>query len=262
MIRYMWNNTKESMVFDVLRFIYVIAGDLHRVWMIPKMGYMSRHPEKYSEKVRYEYDRHCISIMKKRGRITTDAYGMENLPKEGGYVMFANHQGKYDALGIMDSHDKPCSIVMDADRSYIPLVKQFIDLVNGKRIKLNDIRQAAGIIKEVTNEVKQGRKFIIFPSGGYEHRNGNVVDTFKAGSFKSAMRAKAPIVPVALVDSWKVFDLWSLRRVVTKVFYLKPLYYEDYKDMKSVQVCELVYNRICEAVRMAEEGRIEEAALK
>ena len=76
------------------------------------------------------------------------------------------------------------------------------------------------------------------------------------------MRAKAPIVPVALVDSWKVFDLWSLRRVVTKVFYLKPLYYEDYKDMKSVQVCELVYNRICEAVRMAEEGRIEEAALK
>lgn len=250
------------MVIDVLRFIFVIAGDLHRVWMIPKMGYMSRHPEKYSEQIRYEYDRHCINIMKKRGRITTEAYGMENLPKEGGYVMFANHQGKYDALGIMDSHDKPCSIVMDADRSYIPLVKQFIDLVNGKRIKLNDIRQAAGIIKEVTNEVKQGRKFIIFPSGGYEHRNGNVVDAFKAGSFKSAMRAKAPIVPVALVDSWKVFDLWSLRRVVTKVFYLKPLYYEDYKDMKSVQVCELVYNRICEAVRMAEEGRIEEAALK
>ena len=203
----------------MLRFIYVILGNLHRVWMIPKMGYYSRHPEKYSEKFRYDYDRHCIAIMKKRGRIITNAYGINNLPEDGGYVMFANHQGKYDALGIMDSHNKPCSIVMDADRSYMPLVRQFIDLVQGKRIKLDDLRQAAGIISEVSEEVKQGRKFIIFPSGGYEHRNGNYVDPFKPGCFKGAIRAKAPIVPVAIVNSWKVFDLWSLRRVVTQVFY-------------------------------------------
>ena len=211
----------------MLRFFYVILGNLHRIWMIPTMEYYAKHPEKYSEKFRYEYDRHCITIMKKRGRITTNAYGVGNLPKEGGYIMFANHQGKYDALGIMDSHNNPCSIVMDADRSYMPLVKQFIDLVQGKRIKLDDLRQAAGIISEVSEEVKQGRKFIIFPSGGYEHRNGNYVDPFKPGCFKGAIRAKAPIVPVAIVNSWKVFDLWSLRRVVTQVFYLKPMFYYE-----------------------------------
>jgi len=230
--------------------------------MIPAMGHYARHPEKYSEKFRYEYDRHCITLMKKRGRINTVAYGIENLPEEGGYVMFANHQGKYDALGIMDSHNNPCSIVMDADRSYIPLVKQFIDLVQGKRIKLDDLRQAAGIIKEVSDEVKQGRKFIIFPSGGYTHRNGNFVDPFKPGSFKGATRVKAPIVPVAIVDSWKVFDLWSLRRIVTKVFYLKPLFYDDYKDMNTKEVCNIVYKRICSAVRLAEEGDCKNALLQ
>lgn len=246
----------------MLRFIYVILGNLHRVWMIPKMGYYSRHPEKYSEKFRYEYDRHCIAIMKKRGRITTNAYGINNLPEDGGYVMFANHQGKYDALGIMDSHNMPCSIVMDADRSYMPLVRQFIDLVQGKRIKLDDLRQAAGIISEVSEEVKQGRKFIIFPSGGYEHRNGNYVDPFKPGCFKGAIRAKAPIVPVAIVNSWKVFDLWSLRRVVTQVFYLKPLLYDDYKDMKSNAISDLVYDRICAAVKCAEQGDFASAAIQ
>lgn len=56
--------------------------------MIPKMGYYSRHPEKYSEQFRYEYDRYAINLMKKTGRITTEGFGMENLPKEGGYVMF------------------------------------------------------------------------------------------------------------------------------------------------------------------------------
>lgn len=245
----------------MIRFFYVILGNLHRVWMIPKMGYMARHPEKYSEELRYEYDRHAIRLMNNRGRIRTEAYGMEHLPEEGGYVMFANHQGKYDALGIMLSHDKPCSVVMDDARSYMPLVKQFIDLVEGKRMKLNDLRQAAGIIREVGNEVKTGRKFIIFPSGGYKHRNGNYVDPFKPGSFKSAMRVRAPIVPVALVDSWKVFDLWSLRRVRTKVLYLKPLYYEEYKGMSSVEICNQVYERICRAVYLAE-NNIEEAVLQ
>lgn len=227
--------------------------------MIPKMGYMSRHPEKYSKEYRYNYDKHAIRLMNRAGHIHTDAYGMEHLPKEGGYVMFPNHQGKYDALGIMLFHEKPCSIVMDDARSHGPLVKQFIDLVEGKRMKLDDLRQAAGIIREVTNEVKEGKRFIIFPAGGYSHRNGNYVDPFKPGSFKSAMRAKAPIVPVALVDSWKVFDLWSLRKIATKVIFLKPLDYENYKNMNSREVAEVVYQRICKAVKEAQKGNMDEA---
>ena len=232
----------------------MIAGNLYRAWMIPKMGYYSRHPEKYSEQFRYEYDRYAINLTKKTGRITTEGFGMENLPKEGGYVMFSNHQGKYDALGIMHTHDKPCSVVMDDARSHGPLVKQFIDLVEGKRLKIDNLKQAAGIIKEVTREVKEGRKFIIFPSGGYEHRNGNYVDEFKPGAFKSAMKAKAPIVPVAIVDSWKVFDLWSLRKVKTEVFYLKPMLYDEYKDKKSVEISSIIHKRICAAVELAQNG--------
>lgn len=246
----------------VLRFIYVIVCHLHRIWMIPKMGYLARHPERYSETYRYEYDRFAIRLMKKRGRITTKAYGIGNLPKKGGYVMFANHQGKYDALGIMSTHDAPCSLVMDDARSHMPLVKQFLDLVQGKRMKLDDLRQSARVIREVSEEVKRGRRFIIFPSGGYEHRNGNFVDAFKPGSFKSAMRARVPIVPVAIVDSWKVFDLWSLRRVCTQVYYLKPICYEEYQGMKSVEVTKLVYQRICDAVRAAEQGHPEIAVQK
>lgn len=55
----------------------MIAGNLYRAWMIPKMGYYSRHPEKYSERFRYEYDRYAINLMKKTGRITTEGFGME-----------------------------------------------------------------------------------------------------------------------------------------------------------------------------------------
>lgn len=133
--------------------------------MIPTMGYYAKHDDKYSEEFRYQYTLKVIRQMMKTGRITTSAYGTENLPKEGGYVMFANHQGKYDALGIMHTHEKPCSVVMDDARSHGPLVREFIDLVQGERMKLHDLRQAAAVIKEVACEVEKGRKFIIFPSG-------------------------------------------------------------------------------------------------
>ena len=116
----------------MLRFIYVILLNLFRApYMIPKMRREADHPEKYSAEERYELARHCIRLMKVTGGIHTKAYGQENLPKEGGYMMYPNHQGKYDALGIVYTHRRPCSIVMDKAKSNTILVKEFIDLLEG-----------------------------------------------------------------------------------------------------------------------------------
>ena len=82
----------------MLKFIYVILMNLFRApYMIPKMHKEADHPEKYSEEERYELARHVIRLMKTTGGIKTKAYGLENLPSEGGYMMYPNHQGKYDA---------------------------------------------------------------------------------------------------------------------------------------------------------------------
>lgn len=70
---------------------------------------------------------------------------------------------------------------------------------------IKDVRQAMKIILEISEEAAKGKRFILFPEGGYDH-NRNTVEDFKAGSFKSAVRAKVPIVPVALIDSYKVFN--------------------------------------------------------
>ena len=82
---------QKEKVKVVLRFIYVILGNLHRAWMIPKMGYYARHVEKYSEEFRYEYDRYAIRLMNHTGRIKTKAYGMEHLPKEGVRLLWMMH---------------------------------------------------------------------------------------------------------------------------------------------------------------------------
>ena len=227
----------------MLRFIQVIVYNLTRIYMIPKIAYKAKHAEKYSEEECYEYARLAIRRMMKAGHITTKRFGVENLPKEGGYMMFPNHQGKYDALGIMYAHDAPCSVVMDDAKSHQLLVSQFVDLVHGKRLVKNDLRRSVSIIKELAEDTRNGRKFIIFPEGGYCH-NHNTLGEFKPGCFKSAMKAKVPIIPVALIDSYKVFEEWSLKKVETQVHFLKAIPFEEYREMTTVEIAALVKERI------------------
>ena len=90
-------------------FIVIISCFFLILYYVPKMSYYARHGEKYDEETCYRMVQVMIEHVKKRGRIETVASGMENLPTEGGYIMFANHQGKYDALGVISVHEKPCT---------------------------------------------------------------------------------------------------------------------------------------------------------
>lgn len=229
----------------MLRFIYVIITNLFRApYIITKMRYMADHPEKYAENQRYQLTKQVIGYMMKSGNIKTQVFGTENLPKSKGYIITPNHQGKYNALGIILSHEKPCSLVMDLKKSNTILVSEFLDLLQGKRMSVHDVRQAMKIIQGISKELKTGRNFIIFPEGGYKFNNRNRLGEFKAGSFKSAVMAKAPIVPVAIFDSYKVFNSFYLGKVITQVHFLKPLYYEEYKFLKTVEIAALVKKQI------------------
>lgn len=233
----------------MIKFIYVILMNLFRApYIIPKMKKEAEHPEKYSEEERYELARHVIRLMKATGAIQTKAYGKENLPTEGGYMMYPNHQGKYDALGIIHTHKNPCSLVMDKAKSNTILVKEFVDLLGGKRLDKKDVRQALTIINEVSKEVNEGKRYILFPEGGYDFNNKNRVCDFKAGSFKIALKTKAPIVPVALIDSYKVFNSFCFGPVTTQVHYLKPILSEEYGSLKTHEIAALVRNRIQEKI--------------
>lgn len=233
----------------MLKFIYVIIMNLFRApYMIPRMRKEADHPEKYSETERYELARYVIRLIKVTGGVHTKAYGKENLPEDGGYMMYPNHQGKYDALGIIYTHKNPCSLVMDKAKSNTILIREAVDLIGGKRLDKKDVRQALTIINEVSEDVKQGRRYILFPEGGYDYNNRNNVCEFKAGSFKIALKTKAPIIPVALIDSYKVFNSFSVGPVTTQVHYLKPIYYEEYGSLKTPEIAALVRDRIQEKI--------------
>ena len=84
---------------------------------------------------------------------------------------------------------------------------------------------------------------------------GNRLLDFKGGSFKSAQKAKCPVVPVALIDSYKAFDTKSIARQTVQVHFLEPIPYEEYQGMKTTQLAAIVKERIEKKISEVEEGK-------
>ena len=148
---------------------------------------------------------------------------------------------------MIDTCHIPFSIVMRKDLENLPLLKQVLKALDGKTIDREDPRQGMQIINEMAQEMMKGRNYVIFPEGT-RSRNGNILGDFKGGTFKSAVKAKAPIVPVALIDSFKPFDIKDTKSVDVQIHYLQPLYYEEYKDIKTVEIAQLVKSRIVDKI--------------
>ncbi len=233
------NNFYHTILINIHRIVYYVLKA--RIWM--------RHLDKHSEKECYALANEMITLMNESSGYKTIACGTEKLPKEGGYMLYPNHQGKYDVLGIFNSHKEPCSFVMDEKRSHLILVAEFLGLVRGKVLKQDDPRQTITVFKEMAEELKNGRKYILFPEGGYKENNRNIVESFKPGSFKLAQMSHVPIVPVALVDSYRVYNSDYRGPVTTYVYYLDPIYYEEYKGLKTREIAQIVEDRIKEAIK-------------
>lgn len=199
--------------------------------------------EKYDNVTRYAFLRKIAPLANKRGRVTIECHGIENLPEETGYIIYPNHQGLFDALAFLETHERPFVTVMKKEVKDIFLLRNVIYLLQAEIIDREDVRQSMTVIQNMTRRVLGGENFVVFAEGT-RSKEGNKVGEFKGGTFKSAMKAKCPIVPVALVDSFKAFDTNSIRRVTVQIHYMEPLYYEEYKDMKSTEIADLVQKRI------------------
>lgn len=228
----------------MLRFYYVAGSSPYFVvHMLFKYRKYMNHPEKYNREDKYRLAQHIMDHMRRRGRTKTEVFGLDNLPEDTGYVIYPNHQGKYDALGIMLYHDEPMGVLMEKKQSEKIVAKQVIDLVEGKRLDFDDPRQQLRVLDEIGHEVAAGRKYLIFPEGKWGD-NKNKLQKFNSGCFRCSIASKTPIVPCVLVDSYKALNGNSLKKCTTQIHYLTPIPYEEYKDLKKTEISELVKSRI------------------
>lgn len=215
-----------------------------------KLFYHAAHVDNYTEEQHYKMLKFIVKRANKGGNVAIDVHGQENIPDKDGFIFFPNHQGLYDVLAIMDACPRPFSVVAKKEVENHYFLKRVFACLRAHTIDRDDLRHGLQVITEVAEEVKEGRNYIIFAEGT-RSKNGNEVQDFKGGSFKAATKAECPIVPVALIDSFKPFDTRTISPVTVQVHFLKPLYYNDYKDMKTREIAALVKETIQAAIQAA-----------
>lgn len=241
-----------------LRFIHSIARGffIQFFYYIPKAEYILHHKEKYSTEDCFNLALKIVKLEKKYAKTKTDVYGLKNLPKSGGYIMYSNHQGKYDALGILCSHDfKPISILWKKSSAKNLLASQVSRLLECEVIDLKKSQTFVSSIKKITESVKNGKPYLIFPEGTYKNNKNNLQE-FQTGCFMASIQSKTPIIPVLVYDSWKSMDCANLFSTVkTQVHFLEQIPYKKYQTLNRKQLSELVKQKIQQRIDEIKSGK-------
>ena len=161
--------------------------------------------------------------------------------------MYPNHQGLFDVMGLANVDPDPFGVVIKKETEHIFGLKHLVNILGGLYMDREDPKQGLQTINEVAKQVKEGRNFLIFPEGT-RSKNGNTPGEFKHGSFKAATKAKCPIVPIAIIDSYLPFDKPDTNRVDVQLHVLPAIPYEEYKGLKTAEIAEMVRNRIIEVI--------------
>ncbi len=229
----------------------IIIMVLRNILFVPYWAFQllmyAKENDRHTEQQRYDLLRKIVLHANKGGRVRIETKGIENIPKQNGFILYPNHQGLFDMLAIIEGCTQPLSVVMKKEVADIPFIKQVRKVMRAQSMDREDVRQSMKVIMQITKEVSEGRNYVIFAEGT-RSRNGNELLDFKGGSFKAATKAKCPIIPVALMDSFIPFDSNTIKPASVKVHYLKPIAYEEYKNMKTTEIAALVKERIEEDI--------------
>ena len=229
----------------------IVTMVLKNLWHVPgawfKLCHYAKNTDKYPELEQWQHIQYILRLAVNGGNIDLKVTGLENIPTDEAFMMYANHQGMFDVLAIAATCDEPLGAVLKKELYDVPFLHQIALCTRSYAMDREDVRQSLTVIQNVTEEVKKGRNYLIFPEGT-RSKLGNQMQEFHGGSFRCATKSKCTILPVALVDCFKVLDQKGSAPVTVQIHYLKPIPYEEYAGMKPAEVAALVKQRIQEKI--------------
>jgi len=229
----------------------IVTMVLKNFWRVPgawfKLCKYANHTDDYPELEKWQHIQYILRLAVNGGNIDLKVTGLENIPTEEPFMMYANHQGMFDVLAIASTCDVPLGAVLKKELYDVPFLHQIALCTKSFAMDREDVRQSLTVIQNVTEEVKNGRNYLIFPEGT-RSKLGNQMLDFHGGSFRCATKSKCTILPVALIDCFKVLDQKGSAPVTVQLHYLKPIPYEEYAGMKPAEVAVLVKQRIQEKI--------------
>ncbi len=124
------------------------------------------------------------------------------LPSEGPFVVVANHRSFIDGVVLIVALEVPLTFVVGAAFARMRIVGRFLGRIGCVFVGSGTTKEALALTDSLVSALRRGRSIASFPEGGLAKTAD--LRTFRLGTFKAAVDAGVPVVPVAIAGSGEV----------------------------------------------------------
>jgi 1-acyl-sn-glycerol-3-phosphate acyltransferase len=161
--------------------------------------------------------------------------GLENVPKDGGLIIAANHQTYIDPFWLSLPIKRPTRYLAWSAAFSWPVVGKCLTWFGAWPLALEGSDPAA--IRRSLQWLRDGGAVVIFPEGGRSNSTG-ALERFKAGAVRLALEANVPILPVTIRGGNRVWPRgWRLPHLGKVVIVYHPLHHAAPIDKEETRAC-------------------------
>lgn len=150
--------------------------------------------------------REWIETVSRKGGLTFEVIGEENIPDKSPFMVYSNHQSFADIFSMLWLFKDHCQIGFVAKEEWrkYKVISDAITYTRSIFLVRDNPREAIKALNDAKEVLDMGFNLVIFPEGTRSkcHEMGE----FKAAAFKFAEKAKVPILPVTLDGGYKLFE--------------------------------------------------------
>jgi len=189
-----------------------------------------------NSKVKHFFAKQIMTVPLFFTNTRTKIIGKENLPENPGFSIYVNHTSMMDIPVLMYKLDKyPVAFLSKEKILNVFAIGKWTPPLGCVMIDRENARKGAESIIKVIKNVKSGSTMVVFPEGTRSAEIGKLIE-FKPGSFKVALKSKAPLVPITIVKPLNYKKvMWPLPKRITLVIH-KPIPFEELKGMASLDL--------------------------
>jgi 1-acyl-sn-glycerol-3-phosphate acyltransferase len=166
--------------------------------------------------------------------------GLDRLDRCRNYVFASNHQSLFDTPILFAGLPFSFRILYKQSLHAIPFLGWHLFLSGHIPVDRRNAIRARRSLERAVARVRQGVSVVVFPEGT-RSREGTM-GRFKPGSFLLAIKAGVPVVPVTIVESWRIMSRGrvTVRPGLVRVSLDRPIPVDGLDESSIHRLCEQV----------------------